>query len=96
MDVLVAYDVATETTAGRRRLRKVAQVCLDFGQRVQNSVFECSVNDMQYEALRHRLLKCINKEEDNLRIYRLIGPKEHYVEVYGIDRYVDFYGPLVV
>ena len=96
MDVLVAYDVSTESAAGRRRLRKVAQVCKDFGQRVQNSVFECSVNEMQYETLRHRLLECIKKEEDNLRIYRLIGSKDRYVETYGIDRYVDFGGPLVV
>ena len=96
MDILVAYDVATDTAAGRRRLRQVAQVCKDYGQRVQNSVFECTVNEMQCETLRHRLLKCINKEEDNLRIYRLIGPKERYVESYGIDRYVDFQGPLVV
>ena len=96
MDILVAYDVATDTAAGRRRLRQVAQVCKDYGQRVQNSVFECTVNEVQYETLRHRLLKCINKEDDNLRIYRLIGPKERYVESYGIDRYVDFQGPLVV
>jgi CRISPR-associated protein Cas2 len=96
MDILVAYDVATETAAGRRRLRKVAKICLDFGQRVQNSVFECSVNEMQYEMLRHRLLTCIDKDEDNLRLYRLIGPKERYVETYGIDRYVDYQGPLVV
>jgi CRISPR-associated protein Cas2 len=96
MDILVAYDVATETAAGRRRLRQVAQICLDFGQRVQNSVFECSVNEMQYATLRHRLLKCIDKEEDNLRLYRLIGPKERYVEMHGINRYVDYQGPLVV
>ena len=96
MDILVAYDVATDTAAGRRRLRKVAQICLDYGQRVQNSVFECTVNEIQYETLRHRLLKCINKEEDNLRLYRLIGPKERYLEAHGIDRYVDFQAPLVV
>jgi CRISPR-associated endonuclease Cas2 len=96
MDILVAYDVATDTAAGRRRLRQVAQVCKDYGQRVQKSVFECTVSDMQYETLCHRLLKCINKEEDSLRLYRLIGPKERYVEVYGIDRFVDFRGPLVV
>jgi CRISPR-associated protein Cas2 len=72
MEVLVFYDVATETAVGRRRLRRVAQICLDYGQRVQKSVFECSINEMQYEQLRDRLLKCIDTEEDNLRIYRLI------------------------
>ena len=70
MEVLVSYDVATDTTAGRRRLRRAAQICLSYGQRVQQSVFECSINEMQYEQLRDRLLKCIDKEEDNLRIYR--------------------------
>jgi CRISPR-associated protein Cas2 len=96
MEVLVAYDVATDTAAGRRRLRRVAQICLDYGQRVQKSVFECSINEMQYETLRDRLLKCIDTEEDNLRIYRLIGAREQHVEAYGVSRYVDFSDSLVV
>lgn len=95
MEVLIAYDVATDTEAGRRRLRKVAQVCLDFGQRVQKSVFECSVNDVQYERLRHRLLECIDPDEDSLRIYRLREPKAKYIEVYGVTRVIDFEGPLI-
>lgn len=96
MELLVSYDVATDTPEGQRRLRHVARACLDFGQRVQKSVFECSVSEMQYEKLRHRLLKCINEEEDNLRIYRLQTPKERFIEHYGINRGVDFHGPLVV
>ena len=96
MEVLVAYDVATDTMAGRRRLRRVAQICLDYGQRVQKSVFECSINEMQYETLRDRLLKCIDTEEDNLRIYRLIGAREQHVEAYGVSRYVDFSDSLMV
>ena len=96
MDVLIAYDVATETRAGQRRLRKVAQVCQDFGQRVQKSVFECSVNDMQFALLRQQLLECINPQEDNLRIYRLVEPRERYVEAHGKNLYVDFTDPLVL
>ena len=96
MEVLVAYDVATDTMAGRRRLRRVAQICLDYGQRVQKSVFECSINEMQYETLRDRLLKCIDSEEDNLRIYHLIGAREQHVEAHGVSRYVDFNDSLVV
>ena len=96
MDVLVTYDVATDTKDGQRRLRRVAQICKDFGQRVQKSVFECSVNDMQLERLRHRLLDCIDKGEDNLRIYRLVAPRERYVEAYGRNTYVDFDEPLVL
>ena len=96
MEVLVSYDVATDTTAGRRRLRMVAQICLGYGRKVQKSVFGCPINEMQYEQLRGRLLQCIDSEEDNLRIYRLIGARAQHVEVYGVNRYVDFNDPLVV
>ncbi|MFQ5852034.1 MAG: CRISPR-associated endonuclease Cas2 [Candidatus Binatia bacterium] len=96
MDVLVAYDVATDSREGRRRLRRVAQVCKNFGQRVQKSVFECSVNEMQLDRLRNHLLQVIEDKEDSLRIYRLVEPRERYVEAYGISRYVDFDDPLVV
>ena len=96
MDVLNAYDVATETKEGQRRLRRVAQICQDFGQRVQKSVFECAVNEMQLVLLHQRLLACINPQEDNLRMYRLVEPRERYVEAYGKNLYVDFDEPLVL
>ena len=75
MRILVTYDVSTTTPAGERRLRRVAQACVDFGQRVQKSVFECSLTEAQFEKLRGRLLEEINLEEDNLRIYRLPGKR---------------------
>jgi CRISPR-associated protein Cas2 len=96
MNILIAYDVSTETAAGRKRLRKVALACLDFGQRVQKSVFECSVNEMQYEEVLRRLLEIIEEKEDSLRVYRLIEPKEKYVQVYGVNTAVDFEEPLVL
>jgi len=96
MDVLVSYDVATGDAVGRRRLRKVAKVCVGYGQRVQKSVFECSVNELQMEQLRDRLVKCIDEKKDSLRIYRLVEPREKHVESFGRDAYVDFDGPLVV
>jgi len=96
MHIVVTYDVSTETPEGRRRLRRVALECKNFGQRVQKSVFECSVNQMQYEAFIRRLLSIIEKEEDRLRIYRLTEPKEKYIEVYGLDGTVDFDEPLLV
>lgn len=71
MDILVTYDVNTETKEGRRRLRKVAEACKDYGQRVQYSVFECRVNQMQYETFQARLLKIINPRTDSIRFYRL-------------------------
>ncbi|WP_341468155.1 CRISPR-associated endonuclease Cas2 [Heliophilum fasciatum] len=93
--MLVTYDVSTDTPEGRKRLRKVAQACKDFGQRVQKSVFECTVSEVQYERFVHRLLAHIDKKEDSLRIYRLREPKETSVRVYGIDLYVNFEEPLV-
>jgi CRISPR-associated protein Cas2 len=95
MEVLVTYDVNTESKAGRRRLRKVATVCKDFGQRVQYSVFECRVNEAQLESLRSRLLKIIDKDEDSLRIYRLHPPRDKNIETYGQDSYVSYDDPLI-
>ncbi len=95
MHVLVTYDVSTETAAGKRRLRKIAEACQNFGQRVQKSVFECAVNEMQYEELTRRLVNIMDEKEDSLRLYRLAQPKEQYVKVFGIDTAVDFEGPLV-
>jgi CRISPR-associated protein Cas2 len=96
MDVLVSYDVSTEDAAGRRRLRQVAKICVAYGQRVQKSVFECAVDEMQLEKLRDRLVKCIDEKKDSLRIYRLIEPRQEHVESYGRDAYVDFDAPLIV
>ena len=96
MLILVAYDVSTETTEGRRRLRRVAKVCQDYGQRVQKSVFECRVDKATYEVLEKRLLEEIDETEDNLRFYRLTEPLGEYVKEFGQFRAVDFDGPLMV
>jgi CRISPR-associated protein Cas2 len=95
MLVLVSYDVSTTTAAGRRRLRRVAKCCLDYGQRVQNSVFECVVDPTLWAQLRHRLLKEIDETEDSLRFYFLganwKGRREHH----GIKTVLDLDGPLI-
>lgn len=96
MLIIVAYDVSTETAAGRKRLRRVAKVCESMGQRVQKSVFECQVNEMQFEELERRLLGEIDEAEDNLRFYRLTEPAHLRVKQYGRFRAVDFESPLVV
>ena len=96
MEILVTYDVMTDSAEGRRRLRRVAKVCERFGQRVQYSVFECSVNEMQLERLRERLLAILDEARDSLRIYRLGGRREEAVEAYGRDHYVNFDDPLVL
>jgi len=90
MWIVVCYDVNTETRAGRKRLRRVAQVCKNFGQRVQKSVFECQVDEVKFEDLRRKLLKEIEEVEDNLRLYRLTEPRELRVEEYGAIRTVFF------
>ena len=96
MMIIVGYDVSTETKAGRRRLRRVAKVCEGTGQRVQKSLFECQVDQMQYEELERRLLAEINLEEDCLRLYRLTEPTELRVKQHGTYRSINFDGPLVI
>ena len=71
MLILVCYDVNTESKTGRRRLRRVARVCESSGQRVQKSVFECQVDQVQYEDLERRLLAEIDASQDCLRLYRI-------------------------
>ena len=95
-DVLIAYDVSTETKAGRRRLRRVAKLCEGHGQRVQNSVFECRLNPAQLEKLRQKLQEEIDLKEDSLRIYRLIEPKERHVQILGRKPAIDLDKPLIV
>ena len=95
MLMLVAYDVSTETLTGRRRLRRVARACLDFGQRVQNSVFECEVDPAQWTALRARLISEIDPAADSLRFYRLGAEGRRRVEHVGAKPALDLEGPLV-
>jgi len=71
MLILVTYDVSTETTAGRKRLNRVAKKCVAYGQRVQNSVFECCLDWSQFVKLRHELAQIIDEKEDSLRFYNL-------------------------
>lgn len=96
MLVIVTYDVSTETTTGRRRLRRVAKVCESLGQRVQKSVFECQVDAMRYEDLERKLLAEVDVNEDNLRLYRLTEVDQVRIREFGVFRSKDFEGPLVI
>lgn len=96
IDLLICYDVSTETAAGRRRLRRVANVCVAHGQRVQNSVFEVSVTDVQLLILRERLQTEMDPTEDSIRLYRLRQPRDKFVEAFGRDAYVNFTDPMVL
>lgn len=95
MLMLVAYDVRTETATGHRRLRRVARACLDYGQRVQNSVFECEVDPSQWVALRARLIAEIDTATDSLRFYRLGADGKRRVEHVGAKPALDLDGPLL-
>ena len=96
MEVLVTYDVATDTIEGRRRLRRVAKVCEANGQRVQKSVFECIVSAGELAMLTARLQQEINAKEDSLRIYRLREPRLTCLQVYGRKPEHDLHDPLVL
>lgn len=96
MLVLVSYDVSTETKAGCKRLRRVAKTCLNYGQRVQKSVFECQVNLALLETLKAELLEIIDVEEDSLRIYRITEPLSKNLMEFGKFKAVDFDAPLIL
>jgi CRISPR-associated protein Cas2 len=94
--VLVSYDVSTVDAPGRRRLRRVAKACLDCGQRVQLSVFECELDPAQWAALRGRLMALIDPERDSLRFYFLGANWKRRVEHVGAKPTQDLDGPLIV
>lgn len=96
MLVLVTYDVNTETRAGRRRLRRVARACEDYGQRVQFSVFECLVDPGQWATFRFRLIEEIEEETDSLRFYFLGSNWKKRVEHVGAKPAYDPQGPLII
>lgn len=85
MYILVTYDVDTTSKAGARRLRCVAKACLDYGQRVQNSVFECKVTEVQYCLLKEQIKNLIDMSLDSVRIYALSKSEGKRVEVLGLE-----------
>lgn len=96
MMVLVSYDVSTESLAGRRRLRRIAKKCLDYGIRVQNSVFECNVDLSQWVALKAALAAICDEETDSLRYYYLGRDYQRRIEHYGAKPTIDVEAPLVL
>ncbi len=95
MFVLVTYEVATTTREGRKRLRNVAKPRVSFGQRVQNSVFECQIDPTQWPRLRLRLLDLLKPEEDSLRFYFLGSNWQHRVEHHGAKPSIDMEDTLI-
>ena len=95
MLIVVAYDVRVDTPQGRKRLRHVAKTCVNYGQRVQNSVFECLLPPDQWVHLRKRLLNLIDPEQDSLRFYFLGKNWKRRVEHVGAKQGYDPTGPLI-
>ena len=94
MFVLVAYDVSTRDPEGKSRLRAVAKICLNHGQRVQNSLFECKLTAAQFVELRQKLVVATDLLQDSLRFYRL--GKSIDVEHLGTKATPDVDGPLII
>jgi len=96
MMVIVSYDVSTKTASGVYRLRKISEICLDFGLRVQHSVFECNVDPAQWEVMKDHLLSLYSAEEDSLRFYFLGSNWKRRVEHHGKGSIEDIESPMIL
>ena len=96
MMMLISYDVSTKDGAGKRRLRRVAKECLNYGTRVQNSVFECEIDPAQWVTLKDTLLDRIDPEQDSLRFYHLGANWQHRVEHVGAKPSLDMFKDALV
>lgn len=96
MYILVTYDVDTTSREGARRLRSVAKACIDYGQRVQNSVFECEVTDAQYCLLKERIKGIIDMSLDSIRFYILNKNENRRVEVIGVETAYKVHEALII
>lgn len=95
MFILITYDVSTNSTAGRKRLRRISKICEDYGQRVQQSVFECWVDNALWVSIRSQLLSAMDTKEDSLRFYFLGNNWSRRVEHIGVNPAYDPEGPLI-
>ncbi|NLD60569.1 MAG: CRISPR-associated endonuclease Cas2 [Clostridiales bacterium] len=96
MLVLVTYDINITTPDGQGRLRRVSKLCVNYGVRVQNSVFECRVDSTQYARLKHDICAVIDKDCDSVRFYRLGENYATKVEHFGVERGIKLDDPLIL
>jgi len=96
MMYLIVYDIKTSSEKGSRRLRRIAKECCNYGQRVQNSVFECKLDGAEFVMLKSKLLGIMNSEEDSLRFYHLGASLASKVESYGVKQSYDPDGTLML
>lgn len=95
MFILITYDVSTEDTAGKKRLRRVAKLCVNYGVRVQNSVFECQADAAEWRTLKAKLLKEIDESKDSLRFYYLNESQRAKAEHFGAKKTISVDQPLI-
>nr|BAV59385.1 CRISPR-associated protein cas2 [Candidatus Endomicrobium trichonymphae] len=96
MLVLISYDISTVDAGGQKRLRRISKACLDYGQRVQFSVFECEVDPTQWVFLKDKLLNIVDLEKDSIRFYMLGSDWKRKIEHYGCKKPVDLHGTLII
>ncbi len=94
--VLITYDVNTTAPSGKKRLQRVAKICVNYGQRVQNSVFECYLDNVQLTVVRNKLKSVIDEANDSLRIYNLGNNYSNRIEHYGVKASYDPEAPLIM
>jgi CRISPR-associated protein Cas2 len=95
MLILITYDISLTDSGGQKRLRRVAKQCVNYGTRVQNSVFECQVDATQYKKLQHILLQEIDLEKDSIRFYNLGNKYNGKVEHFGVEQGIKVDEPLI-
>ncbi|NMA67639.1 MAG: CRISPR-associated endonuclease Cas2 [Clostridiaceae bacterium] len=96
MFVIITYDVNTQTSEGCKRLRQIAKQCVNYGQRVQNSVFECVIEPADFAILKHRLIKIMDKKTDSIRFYNLGNKYENRIECFGVNKSFDMEGVMII
>jgi CRISPR-associated protein Cas2 len=96
VELLVVYDISTESAAGEKRLRQVAKICEGYGQRVQKSVFECQLDPAQLRRMTHDLREVIDVRKDRVAIYRLREPYQRYVSALGLGPDLDWRKPVIL
>lgn len=96
MLIVITYDVSTESAGGRKRLRKIAKECVNYGQRVQNSVFECEISSSEWLRVKNKLVSIIDETEDSLRFYYLGEHKKAKTEHIGKKPSVDVTGVMII
>lgn len=95
MIVLIMYDISVSSPGGTKRLQKAAKTCLAYGQRIQNSVYECDISTLEYEQMKQELLQILDLDHDRLRFYRIPSKNKNYKETFGSEMEISLDDPII-